>query len=71
MAYSQEDLDAIRDAEVKRAEGRMPESITINGRTIQYARMGAQERRALKAEIIRSLNKRRPRAYAAYSRKGI
>lgn len=71
MAYTQADLEALRDAEVKRAQGRMPESITINGRTIQYARMGAQERRALEAKIIRALNKRRPRAYAAYSSKGI
>lgn len=71
MAYSQDDLDAIRDAEVKRAQGRMPESITINGQTVQYAKMSAQERRALKAEIVRALTKRRPRAFAAYSSKGV
>ncbi len=70
MAYTQADLDAIRDAEVKQAQGRMPERITINGRTIQYASMSAEERRALKAEIVRALKNRKPRAYAAYSSKG-
>ncbi len=71
MAYTQADLDAIRDAEVKQAQGRMPERITINGRTIQYAQMSAAERRALKDEIIRALGKRRPRAYLGHSGKGL
>ena len=71
MAYTQADLDAIRDAEVKQAQGRMPERITINGRTIQYASMGAEERRALKNDIIRALSKRKRRAYVAYSGKGV
>lgn len=71
MAYTQADLDAIRDAEVKRAQGRMPERITINGRTIQYASMTPEERRALKADIIRALTKRRRRTYRAYTDKGV
>lgn len=70
MAYSQADLDAIRDAEVKQAAGKMPERVTINGRTIQYASMGAAERAALKARIVRALNKRRPRSFFAHSTKG-
>lgn len=71
MAYTQADLDAIRAAEVKQAQGRMPTRITIDGQTIQYAEMGAEARRALKNDIIRALTKRRRRAFRVYADKGL
>lgn len=71
MAYTQQDLDAIREAEIKQAQGKLPERITINGRTIQYSQMSPSARRALKAEIVRDLTKRRRRVYVARADKGV
>lgn len=71
MAYNQNDLDAVRQAKAALASGERVRRVTIDGQTIEHSEISMSALNDYEQQILRALRKRRRRAYAAYSTKGV
>lgn len=71
MAYTQSDLDAVRQAKLSLARGERVRRVTVNGNTVERSEITMESLRRLEQEILRALRKNRRRAYSLYSTKGV
>jgi hypothetical protein len=61
MSYTQDDLDAVKNAIVDLATGKRVVSITVDGRTTQWQQVDIDKLKALRDEITEELGQSSPR----------